>query len=88
MSKIKNKIQFFIPPNEDVNLVRSLEPKEKHFHFFRDLSKGIDQYSLICIGPEKCPICNFASKKKKNFFFRFKIFIFDIKENFKKLFKN
>ena len=83
---MENKIKFF--NYQDAKTIKLLEPKGKHFHFYNDLTKGIDSQSMICMDSDNCPICNYIKKEKKSFLLRSKIFILDIIEAFKKLIKN
>lgn len=70
--------------------IRALQPKEKHFHFILDQSKPKSQQMVFCTDSKECscPICNFVREKRnQSFILKFKIFLLDIGQAFKKLFE-
>ena len=76
-------MKFFNPDLYEADMIRMLRPKEKHFHFHWNPAAGVDG-TYLCTGADSCPICNII-KCPKTFRLRFKIFLLDIIEAFKKL---
>lgn len=81
--KVKGEIKFF--DFKEAETIRLLEPKEKHIHFYYDL-KNRDT-SMLCTGADKCPVCE-AIVGKKTVVVRLKIFVLDIVDAFRRLFRN
>ena len=87
---MEKDLHFFLPKKggwKNAELIRLLEPKEKHAHtlWMTDNLMGSKTQTMICSGQD-CPICNLMNKKK-NKWIRLFVFFMNIGQAFKRLFK-